>query len=248
MNKTKGYELYVNLTAKYFNLSLDDLKSKKRNDNLVSARRFLTAYLFEYHKLSDTNIGLLINKDRTTLIHNYQTHKNYIDTERKYKQDYQNYVKAIHLSESLFANNNDLAKVINDFEVKAPAKFNEYYKELKEILVFKNNPDFDVFSEIRKLLLNTKVDEYTLNDNRLYSFIEIVKIVLEDERLEYLNSFLTQSIILDLTFVILQAKHIASINKIRTEIIQTSKELIIEKYVDCLNYYILYELYLRAKL
>jgi hypothetical protein len=108
------------------------------------------------------------------------------------------------------------------------------------------NIEINIYDIIRNLLLKSKVSEYTLNNNRLYSFVEIANLVLKDERTVYLKDVLNFNQIIEVGFVILQAKHIASINKIRIELESTSTELILEKYIDCLNYYILYEMYLNA--
>lgn len=157
----------------------------------------------------------------------------------------------------LYADNNDLSVVIDLFEFsphlinyKNYEPFHNYFNELidrynssGQYSLFGLLSRKDVWKMIRKLLLNTKVNEYTLNDNRLYSFNQVADIVLSDKRTNYLKDVLTYNQIIELGFVILQAKHIASINKIRLELESTSTELILEKYIDCLNYYILYELY-----
>ena len=47
-------------------------------------------------------------------------------------------------------------------------------------------------------------------------------------------------------FTTLKNKHYSSIEKIRLELESTSDDLILEKYIDCLNYYILFELFKRS--
>ena len=147
----------------------------------------------------------------------------------------------------LFADNNDLSVLIYKFEVGIidNKDYNTYFEELQAILSVRN-VNIDIYSIIKSLLLEAKVNEYTLNDNRLYSFNQVADIVLSDKRTNYLKDVLTYNQIIELGFVILQAKHIASINKIRLELESTSTELILEKYIDCLNYYILYELYVKT--
>jgi hypothetical protein len=147
----------------------------------------------------------------------------------------------------LFANNADLLFIIYKFENKEIVnnQFDDYYNELNNILNYRNI-QINVYDIVKNLLLKSKVNEYTLNNNRLYSFMEIADLVLKDERTAYLKNVLNFNQIIEIGFVILQAKHIASINKIRIELESTSTELILEKYIDCLNYYILYDLYLGA--
>jgi hypothetical protein len=244
-------ENYKKLTAEYFNLELNEIFSKKRDLELVEARRFLMYYIKQNYKFTLKYIGKLVNSaDHSTVLHNLEVHQNYLDTDRKYKGKYETYNDKLKNKKELFANNKDLSKLIDVFkdsidsevELTDFKEFQEYYFELQRI-IYDRNIVLDIFAEIKKLLLKSKVNEYTLNNNRLYSFLEIAKIVLNDKRTNYLYHILSREQIVEIGFVILQAKHIASINKIRLELNDTSTELILEKYIDCLNYYILYKLF-----
>ena len=244
-------ETYKRLTAEFFELDVNLIFSRSREVEYLTPRRFLIYYLRQNYHLGLKAIGKLIsNYDHSTILNHLTKHEDYLQTEKKYANAYNEFREKLQVRNDLFANNADLSNLIDYFENatfdinnETINEFKNYYFELREILIERDFVEIEIFAEIRKLLLTTKVDEYTLNDNRLYSFIAIKNIVVNDFRTSYLYSILTSGQIIELGFVILQAKHIASINKIRLELNDTSTELILEKYIDCLNYYILYKLF-----
>lgn len=242
-------------TAEFFNLSEELIFSKDRREEVVEARRLLIVYIKEkYNPTLKVTGELLGGMHYSTIIHNLNMHNDYMSYDNLYREKYARFKSYLYFKKELFANNKDLALIIDNYENKQimDIDFNIYYNELISILNFRNS-NINIYEVIRNLLLKSKVDEYTLNDNRLYSFKEIAIILLNDPdpELEFLRDLykrrmITTRNVIVLAFKILQAKHIASINKIRTELQSTSTELILEKYIDCLNYYILYELYLNA--
>lgn len=114
-------------------------------------------------------------------------------------------------------------------------KFSHYYYDLKMILLERQS-NIDIFTNIRDLLTK-KEYEYTKDSNRISSFLGINQIVRDDLRVARHKITLKTEVLNDLIHVILQAKHRQSI-----EVLQPNDQLslIMEKYIDCLNYYILY--------
>ena len=239
---------YKKLTSDFFNIESDLIFSVSRKAEYLTPRRFLFAYCKDKYQITLYSLGKFINNTHhSTVLHHLNVHNDYLSTDKKYSDLYAKYCNFVDCSKELFANNADLLFIIYKFENKEIVnnQFDVYYNELNTILNMRNI-EINIYDIIKNLLLKSKVNEYTLNNNRLYSFMEIADLVLKDERTAYLKNVLNFNQIIEVGFVILQAKHIASINKIRIELESTSTELILEKYIDCLNYYILYHLYLGA--
>lgn len=239
---------YKKLTAEYFEIDQHLIFSLSRKSELIEPRRFLINYIRDKYQITLKNVGKHFSGiDHSTVLHHLKKHNDYLDTDSNYNNLYTKYISFMNFKKDLFADNADLSFTIHKFENKEIVNndYELYYNELIAILNHRNI-EINVYDIIRNLLLKSKVSEYTLNNNRLYSFVEIANLVLKDERTVYLKDVLNFNQIIEIGFVILQAKHIASINKIRIELESTTTELILEKYVDCLNYYILYEMYLEA--
>jgi hypothetical protein len=242
-------------TADFFKIDIADFESNRRLSKLIKARSFLMRYIKDNSKFSLLEIGTYFNdKDHSSVLHALSKLSDSFDV---YPQEvilYKDYVSFIETEKQIFANTNDISLLITEFENNLYTKketykdFQNIYFDLLEIFeakgmgIGKNT----IFKNIRELLLEKKVSEYTLNENRLYSFIEVGEITRLDKRCNRMIKYLTKREIEVLGFVILQAKHIASINKIKNDIDNSSIELILDKYIDCLNYYILYETYVRA--
>lgn len=57
-----------------YGVTLDEIMGKRGSDEIVEARWALMAYLFHERGLSKSEIGRILNKDRTTVMHGIQQH------------------------------------------------------------------------------------------------------------------------------------------------------------------------------
>lgn len=83
----------------YFNMGLDQLKSKTRKREVVQARQIAMYFAKQMTKSSLANIGMHCGgKDHATVLHACRTVNNLIDTDKKFKQYVQELEKKINLS------------------------------------------------------------------------------------------------------------------------------------------------------
>lgn len=57
------------LICNYFNVTLDELKSKRRLKNITDARHWIIYILYNYNKMTLAQIGRILNKNHATCIH-----------------------------------------------------------------------------------------------------------------------------------------------------------------------------------
>lgn len=62
--------------SNYFNLNIEDLKSKSRETQLVIGRAVFCEAARSFSKANEREIGEIIKRDRTTVIHSYKSAKN----------------------------------------------------------------------------------------------------------------------------------------------------------------------------
>ena len=71
--KDKHEEAIINTVAEYFNLSVEDITSKKRDRKVVLARHITTYFLREHNHDSFTEIGKILgNRNHATALHAYE--------------------------------------------------------------------------------------------------------------------------------------------------------------------------------
>lgn len=80
--KTNTKEI-LNLVCCYYNLKKTDLESESRKKNIVKARHIYAYLSMNFTKEKPAYIGVLINRDRTTVLHSFKK----INNESKIYQD-----------------------------------------------------------------------------------------------------------------------------------------------------------------
>lgn len=80
LNKQLTVEVILEVIAKEFGITVQDMKSKSRKAKIIDARRCLVMAMKHFHKnLSDGVIGFAVNYDRTTVYYHSQIHQNIMD-------------------------------------------------------------------------------------------------------------------------------------------------------------------------
>lgn len=93
----ENFDLIVDATVEFFELNKEILLSKSKKGDYIRARRFVMAFLSE-KELDERAIAPLINKDRTTIYHHLQKHHSFMEVERSYRREYENFKKFLKTS------------------------------------------------------------------------------------------------------------------------------------------------------
>lgn len=103
----------IQTVCKTWNRSLDDVYGKSRKQDVVYTRMTIAYFLRQYTKLSTTEIGNLINRDHTTIIHYLKAY----DSEFRFNKDFRNFAERIK---------EDLQDIIkSSFVLELEEEFNE---------------------------------------------------------------------------------------------------------------------------
>lgn len=103
----------IQTVCKTWNRSLDDVCGKSRKQDVVYTRMTIAYFLRQYTKLSTTEIGNLINRDHTTIIHYLKA----CDSEFRFNKDFRNFAERIK---------EDLQDIIrSSFVLELEEEFNE---------------------------------------------------------------------------------------------------------------------------
>jgi len=86
----KQSTLLLDLSCQFFEIDRKLLLSKNKNQELIRPRRFIMAFL-KNKGLKEREIASVILKDRTTIYHHLKKHKNFIDVEKQYKEDFKDF-------------------------------------------------------------------------------------------------------------------------------------------------------------
>lgn len=79
----------IPICCQFFGIDNEQLLSKTKTKEVVRARRFVMAYLKDDGKnLDDSQIGNIINRHRTTVIHNLNKHNSFKGLYPDYRNDY----------------------------------------------------------------------------------------------------------------------------------------------------------------
>lgn len=95
-NRKKEIGKLLELITQKFSVKKEQLVSKSRKKELVSARRLFMNILFEVFekdKMTHTDISDIIKRDRTSFIHHRKEHLNLYHRYKSYKQEYDTFKK-----------------------------------------------------------------------------------------------------------------------------------------------------------
>lgn len=95
-NRKKEIGKLLELIAQKFSVKKEQLISKSRKKELVSARKLFMNILFEVFekdKMTHTDISEIIKRDRTSFIHHRKEHLNLYGRYKLYKQEYDSFKK-----------------------------------------------------------------------------------------------------------------------------------------------------------
>jgi len=82
--------------CRFFGIEAELFLSKRKTKEVVRARRFVMAYIKDSEEnLDDSQIGTIINRHRTTVIHNLKKHNSFKELYPDYKKDYIKFKKFI---------------------------------------------------------------------------------------------------------------------------------------------------------
>ncbi len=85
-NKEISIDYIQKVVSEYFGLSVEEMNSKTRKRNIVQARQLAMFFSKEHTKASLTTIGLQCgNKDHATVLHACKTVKNLLETDKVFK-------------------------------------------------------------------------------------------------------------------------------------------------------------------
>jgi chromosomal replication initiator protein len=76
-------DIVVNSTCDYFNIELVKLQNKSRQRKVVFPRQVIMYFLTEYTDMTYREIGLIFNRDHTTVIHSKDEIKNLMTVDDK---------------------------------------------------------------------------------------------------------------------------------------------------------------------
>lgn len=105
----------IQTVCKTWNRSLDDVCGRSRNQDVVYTRMTIAYFLRQYTKLSTTEIGRLINRDHSTIVHYLKAY----ESEFRFNKEFRNFAKSI--KEEL----DDIPK--DPFALEIEEEFNEIY-------------------------------------------------------------------------------------------------------------------------
>jgi len=83
LDEIKAKEIIKTLS----NLYDVDILSKSRKKNIVSARHLAVYYVYKKTTMSQTNCGLLFNKDHTTIRHSVNSIENLLSYDRQFRKE-----------------------------------------------------------------------------------------------------------------------------------------------------------------
>ncbi|MEA3451807.1 MAG: chromosomal replication initiator protein DnaA, partial [Bacteroidota bacterium] len=78
----------IQIVGDYFNISVKAIKAKTRKREVVQARQLAMHFSKKYTKKSLTTIGAEFSRDHSTVVHANKTVKNLIDTDKSFRQFY----------------------------------------------------------------------------------------------------------------------------------------------------------------
>ncbi|MBR5438014.1 MAG: chromosomal replication initiator protein DnaA [Clostridia bacterium] len=89
-------EKIINITAKYYGVKSEDIKSKSRTDNIAYARHICVYIIKKLTDLSYKAIGVFIGgRDHATLISSYNKVEEYISTKKNTESDIKKIIKEV---------------------------------------------------------------------------------------------------------------------------------------------------------
>ncbi len=98
-NREISIDYIQKLVCEYFNISVDDVKSKTRKREIVQARQIAMYFAKDLTKASLKNIGSHFgNRDHSTVIHACQTVNDLIETDKKFRYDVDELAKRIKIN------------------------------------------------------------------------------------------------------------------------------------------------------
>ena len=95
VSRIKSGDKIIDKSLPYFDLARKQLLSRRRSTDLVKARFFIMFYLRSELNLRVTEIGLLFEKDHTSVIHGVKRISEELRIYSEVREDYENYVKFI---------------------------------------------------------------------------------------------------------------------------------------------------------
>ena len=105
----------IQTVCKTWNRSLDDVCGRSRKQDVVYTRMTIAYFLRRHTTLSTTEIGRLINRDHSTIVHYLKTY----DSEFRFNKEFRNFAKSI--KEELYGIPKD------PFALEIEEEFNEIY-------------------------------------------------------------------------------------------------------------------------
>lgn len=105
----------IQTVCKTWNKSLDDVCGKSRNQDVVYTRMTIAYFLRRHTILSTTEIGRLINRNHSTIVHYLKAY----DSEFRFNEEFRNFAERIK---------EDLQDIIkSSFALELEEEFNEIY-------------------------------------------------------------------------------------------------------------------------
>ncbi len=121
-------------------VSIDDIKSKKRNRNIVDSRVLYSHFLRKYTNYNKSRIGILIMRDHATVIHYLKNHERYLETDFEYKVVYNQCEALIKEKLDLYDFSNQITYIESlNKEIEFLKEKCLEYKDKYSILNFKYN-------------------------------------------------------------------------------------------------------------
>ena len=103
----------IQTVCKTWSTSLDDVCGKSRKQEVVYTRMTIAYFLRQYTKLSTTEIGNLINRDHSTIVHYLKAY----DSEFRFNEEFRNFAERIK---------EDLQDILkSSFALELEEEFNE---------------------------------------------------------------------------------------------------------------------------
>lgn len=92
MKKNQIEQKINNALIMAFSIPLEVIKSNSNERGLVDKRHIICYWMYQYTRVSTSKIGLIINRDHTTVIHGRKKIQNLIDSKnREIINDYQKF-------------------------------------------------------------------------------------------------------------------------------------------------------------
>jgi len=95
-------ELIITAVCMSYNVSLEELKQKKRDRALVDARSVIMTVLRIYGEMSLQKIATIFLKDHCTVLFSINKVKNLYQVDREFKEKFQNILRATNLDINRF--------------------------------------------------------------------------------------------------------------------------------------------------